>query len=181
MLPTRYASILRRLAAFIVDSIIVKIVIEVLEAPFGLIYYPDRLLWKFFHWIHLGGWYEGMTGWLTDRLSGWLFGGPGEMPFWMALAIYVLYYAIFEASWRQATPGKLLMGVFVTDEAGRKLTFQRSLGRAVGRLLSTVICFIGYFFALLSSRSQTLHDKMAGTLVLEPDLRSAGSAGVPPA
>ncbi|HLA39004.1 MAG TPA: RDD family protein [Candidatus Glassbacteria bacterium] len=179
MLPTRYASILRRLVAFIVDSIIVKIVIEVLEAPFGLIYYPDRIFWKLFHWIHLGGWYEGLTGWLADRLSVPFFGGPGEMPFWVALVIYILYYAVFEASWRQATPGKLLMGVFVTDEAGHKLTFQRALGRAVGRLLSMVVCFFGFFIALLSSRSQTLHDKMAATLVLEPDLRSNGAPEVP--
>lgn len=177
MMPTRYASLLRRTLAFVVDAIIVKLVLEAIEKPLGLFYYLDRLLWKLFHWIHAGGVYEGMTGWFTGWLSGWFFIGPDEIPGWLVLAIYVLYYAVFEASWRQATPGKILMGVFVTDEAGCKLSFQRSLGRSVSRILSMLICFIGFFIALLSSRSQALHDRLASTLVLEPEMRSPQTGG----
>jgi len=79
----------------------------------------------------------------------------------------------FEASARQATPGKMLFGIFVTDLQGRRISWRAGLGRGIGRLLSAVICFIGYFVALLSPRNQALHDMLASTLVLEP-------SGTPP-
>ena len=78
-----------------------------------------------------------------------------------------LYYAGFESSTYQATPGKQAMGVFVTDTEGYSITFSRATGRFFGRILSVLILLIGYLMAAFTERRQALHDILAKTLVLK--------------
>lgn len=66
-----------------------------------------------------------------------------------------------------ATLGKKALGIKVTDMYGERITFAQATGRHFGKIISTVILFIGYFMMLWDDRSQTLHDKIAGTLVVE--------------
>lgn len=77
-----------------------------------------------------------------------------------------LYYALFERSRRRATPGKAMMGLYVTDLDGRRIGFARASLRYVASLLSGAIVGIGYLWALFFSSRQTLHDRVAGTIVL---------------
>jgi uncharacterized RDD family membrane protein YckC len=77
-----------------------------------------------------------------------------------------LYYAGFESSNYQATPGKQLMGIFVTDTEGYPITFGRATGRYFGKLLSGLILLIGYIMAAFTPRRQALHDLISRTLVL---------------
>jgi len=84
-------------------------------------------------------------------------------------SLYWLYFAIFESSPRQATPGKMMLGIFVTDIYGRRISFLRALGRTLGKVLSKAFCYLGYILALFTDRSQAFHDLLANTLVLEPD------------
>jgi uncharacterized RDD family membrane protein YckC/Tfp pilus assembly major pilin PilA len=77
-----------------------------------------------------------------------------------------LYFALFESSARQATPGKLALGLRVTDEDGRRIGFSRALGRNLGRFLSNLIVYVGYMMAGWTSRKQALHDLVAGTFVV---------------
>lgn len=77
------------------------------------------------------------------------------------------YFAGFEASSWQATPGKRLLGLAVTDEAGARLSFPRATGRYFGKVLSEVLLALGYLMILVTERKQGLHDKLAGTLVVE--------------
>ena len=76
------------------------------------------------------------------------------------------YFAGMESSARQATLGKSVMGMVVTDIAGNRISFLRATGRYVAKLLSAVILFIGYIMAAFTARKQALHDLLAGTLVL---------------
>ncbi|WP_374763698.1 RDD family protein [Yunchengibacter salinarum] len=76
-----------------------------------------------------------------------------------------LYFAGFESSEQQATPGKKVLKLIVTDEAGNRLTFLRATGRHLGKILSALILLIGFFMAGWTARKQALHDKLAGTLV----------------
>jgi uncharacterized RDD family membrane protein YckC len=76
-----------------------------------------------------------------------------------------LYYALFEAGKWQATPGKRLLGVFVTDLDGHRISFARASGRYFSKFISSLIFGIGYVIAGLTQNKQSLHDKIASTLV----------------
>ena len=80
--------------------------------------------------------------------------------------IWWLYYAGFESSRWQATPGKRVIGIRVTDAAGARVSFARASGRFFAKILSGLICGIGYLLAAFTARKQALHDLIAGTLVV---------------
>ncbi len=78
-----------------------------------------------------------------------------------------MYYSLFEISSLQATPGKLAIGLQVTDLYGEKINFGKATGRFFGRLLSGLILGIGYFMAGFTKEKQTLHDILAGCYVIK--------------
>ncbi|MCE5270446.1 RDD family protein [bacterium] len=168
MVQTRFAPFLKRFVAFLIDLVASLIVARVLLIPLRMLVQPHDFFGDpFAHWGILGRMAGGVCSWLPS--PGWLFGvNGGELLGWASTAVFVLYFSVFESSWRQATPGKMALGIFVTDEQGRRLSFPRALGRTLGKLLSTACCLIGYIIALFSRRSQALHDLIANTLVLEP-------------
>ena len=77
-----------------------------------------------------------------------------------------LYFALQESGPRQATPGKRAVGMVVTDLHGGRITFRQATGRYFGKILSAAIIFIGYLMMTWDEKKQTLHDKMANTLVV---------------
>lgn len=85
----------------------------------------------------------------------------------VALTVFVLYFSILESSQWQGTLGGLVMGVVVTDKRGNRVSFPRALGRAPGMVLSGFLLWIGYLMAFFNPRRQTLHDRLAGTIVLK--------------
>lgn len=84
----------------------------------------------------------------------------------ISLIIIWLYYAGFEASALQATPGKLAIGLKVTDLRGNRIGFGRASIRFWGKIISTIILFIGFLMVAFTQRKQGLHDMMASCLVL---------------
>jgi uncharacterized RDD family membrane protein YckC len=78
-----------------------------------------------------------------------------------------LYSAIFESSTWQATLGKRLLGIKVTDMAGNRISFGRASGRHFAKFISSIICGIGFLMAAFSEKKQALHDSIANTLVVE--------------
>jgi uncharacterized RDD family membrane protein YckC len=80
-----------------------------------------------------------------------------------------LYFAGFESSRSQATPGKVLMNLVVTDMDGQKPTFARTSLRFFGKFISAIIIFIGFLMIGFTQKRQGLHDKIAGCLVLLQD------------
>ncbi|MGB4774825.1 MAG: RDD family protein [Daejeonella sp.] len=85
-------------------------------------------------------------------------------------AAKLIYSTFMEASPRQGTYGKILMGIKITDEQGSKITF----GQAFIRNLSKLICMLtlgaGYLMGFFDKRQQCLHDKIAATLVIKDRL-----------
>jgi uncharacterized RDD family membrane protein YckC/Tfp pilus assembly protein PilE len=77
-----------------------------------------------------------------------------------------LYFAIMESSNSQATLGKMLMGIKVTDKFGQPLSFGHATGRHFSALVTQFTLTIGYIMAGLTARKQALHDMIAGTLVV---------------
>ena len=95
---------------------------------------------------------------------------PGVI-FLVALPIIIivgtwLYFAIMESSAWQATLGKKLMGLYVTDLHGQPLTLGRATGRTLTKYLSTTTAGIGYLMCGFTARKQALHDVVAKCLVL---------------
>lgn len=76
-----------------------------------------------------------------------------------------LYEALMLSSSKQATLGKLALGIRVTDEDGQTITFARASGRFFAKYISAIILLIGFIMAAFTSRKQALHDIIASTLV----------------
>lgn len=90
----------------------------------------------------------------------------------ISVACYLIYYVWTESSPWQATIGKKLLGLKVTDEDGRRISFMRSLIRNLGQFISGMFLCIGYLMCFWTEQNQCLHDKIAGCLVLDgEDLR----------
>ena len=84
----------------------------------------------------------------------------------LALMLSWIYYASMESSTWQATLGKKILGLKVTDLAGNRISFGRASGRFFGKILSGMILGIGFLMAGFTARKQALHDMLAGCLVL---------------
>jgi uncharacterized RDD family membrane protein YckC len=87
-----------------------------------------------------------------------------------------LYFALFESSPRQATPGKMICGVIVTNLNGQRISFARATGRYFAKFLSALIFCIGFMMAGWTRRKQALHDMVADCLVLRQRVIESGPA-----
>jgi uncharacterized RDD family membrane protein YckC/Tfp pilus assembly major pilin PilA len=83
-----------------------------------------------------------------------------------------LYKALFESSAWQATLGKKLFSIKVTDLNGNRIGFGQATGRFFAQLLSQISFTIGYLMAAFTERRQALHDMIAGTLVVKRTVTS---------
>ena len=77
-----------------------------------------------------------------------------------------VYFAAMQSSARQATFGKALVGLKVTDTSGARISFLRALGRELAKLISSFALMIGFLLAAFTQRKQALHDMVASTLVV---------------
>ncbi len=76
--------------------------------------------------------------------------------------VYLLYVAFFTSRSRQATIGKMLVGLWVYDMNGQRIGFWHGFIREIIKLLLLPFAFLMWFTA----RKQTLHDIIARTVVL---------------
>lgn len=85
----------------------------------------------------------------------------------LTIAISWMYFAVFESSDWQGTPGKKVLGLAVTDEQGQKISAIRATKRYFAKLLSALLLGIGIFMVAFTARKQGLHDKLLHTLVFK--------------
>jgi uncharacterized RDD family membrane protein YckC len=84
----------------------------------------------------------------------------------ISIVVNWLYEALMTSSSKQATVGKMVFGLVVTDTQGARLSFLHATGRHFAKFLSTLTLLIGYVMAAFTERKQALHDFVAGTYVL---------------
>lgn len=84
----------------------------------------------------------------------------------ISIIIQWLYYALMESSSKQATLGKMALGIKVTDMNGNRISFGRATGRYFGKIISGLILNIGFIMAAFTQKKQALHDLMANCLVI---------------
>ena len=89
----------------------------------------------------------------------------GGFGFIIGIAGGWLYEGLMTSSTRQATLGKMIFGMKVTDLYGNPISFGRASGRYFAKWISMLTIFIGYIIAGFTERKQALHDMIAGTLV----------------
>lgn len=77
-------------------------------------------------------------------------------------AIYILYSAFFTSRSRQATIGKMLVGLWVFDMQGMRIGFIHAVFREVLKVILLPFAVLMWF----TSRRQALHDFIARTVVL---------------
>jgi len=78
----------------------------------------------------------------------------------------IAYWGLMQASARQATLGKALLGMKVTDVSGERMSLLRSFGRELAKIASGIPFGLGYVMAAFTGRKQALHDMVASTTVL---------------
>ena len=98
------------------------------------------------------------------------------------LGLPVLYAALFESSKHQATLGKILLRLSVVDTNGSRLSFARSFARNAPKVINLLIPPLYFlFFAIpMSKKKQALHDKCAGTFVIESTTGEHTTTGCSP-
>jgi uncharacterized RDD family membrane protein YckC len=133
-----------RVVAAIIDAIILRVVV----APVSMIF---------------GG--LGMAGMMSGFPHRGLALFGGGVTFVLLLFGSWLYEAFMESSSYQATIGKMIFGMKVTDLYGNRISFERATGRYFAKWLSKIILGIGYIMVGFTERKQGLHDLLAGTLV----------------
>jgi uncharacterized RDD family membrane protein YckC len=156
-----YAGLGRRFIAFIVDIILIILIGLIVITFFSLV---NGIRYAYF--LASGVPYSSLTeaGSLDAAV------GPIVAAFGMLLIVVPwLYFAGFESSRSQATPGKVLMHLIVTDLEGNKPTFARTTLRFFFKYISALIIFIGFLMIGFTKKRQGLHDKIAGCLVLLQD------------
>ncbi len=84
----------------------------------------------------------------------------------VGLVLTIAYFVALESSRWQATLGKRVCRLRVTDEAGLRIGILRALGRYLGKFVSAFILGIGFLMVGWTRRKQGLHDIMADTLVM---------------
>jgi uncharacterized RDD family membrane protein YckC len=84
----------------------------------------------------------------------------------VVFALQTVYFALMESSSRQATLGKMALGIIVTDADGKRISFGRAIGRNLGKIISQIILFIGFLMVAFTQKKQGLHDIMANCLVV---------------
>jgi uncharacterized RDD family membrane protein YckC len=150
----QYAGFWRRFAAALIDGLImsaVQWVIQLILTAVGVI---------------------DMNGWMSDFEANpdtvdwgqfmaviWILSG-------VMFIIQMLYFSIMESSSKQATLGKMVLGIVVTDADGKRVSFGRAIGRNLGKLVSSIILCIGYIMIAFTQKKQGLHDIMANCLVV---------------
>ncbi len=78
--------------------------------------------------------------------------------------------SLTEGSARQASPGKMMIGIRVTDTLGAPIGYARAFLRNFSKIIGVLTLGIGFFTGFFDRRQQCLHDKIAGTLVIRSRL-----------
>jgi len=138
-----HAGFFRRLAGFLVDTLILVAVV-------------GSFLW-FFTYVYD---YTFKSDYEIQDLA-------PLIDFVLLILAWGGYYIYFEGSHGSATPGKRLLHMQVCDRTGASVDYRRAALRFIGRVISTVIFGIGFLVSVFNRQRRTLHDFIAGTIVLK--------------
>ena len=122
--------------------------------------------------VAYAGFWKRLGAWVIDELIIWAVSCIliiVSLGFFYPFGIILgwLYFALMESSEKQATLGKMALGIVVTDMAGKRMSFGRATGRYFGKIISGLILLVGFIMIAFTEKKQGLHDMMANTLVVD--------------
>jgi len=145
----QYVGFWARVMAALIDSALILLII----AP--LLY-----------WFYGPAYFAPMLGSLYGPASSAGAGLSGPVEFllnWVFPAIAVIVFWIY----RQATPGKMIIGARIVDaKTGGPPSTGQLIGRYLGYYVSMIPLFLGMIWVAFDARKQGWHDKLAGTVVV---------------
>ncbi|MGN8072377.1 RDD family protein [Mucilaginibacter sp. SG564] len=137
-----------RLLAYIIDNVMVVVAAAIVGGMFGLI----KLVWGGgVNAINMNTEETSSTKLLTNLLFA---------------AIFMVYHSIFESTKLQGSIGKVICKMAVVDINGQRLTFSQALQRNLSKLISSLLCGIGFLACIWSPMQQCWHDQIAKTFVV---------------
>ena len=136
--PVEYAGFARRAFALAIDQVVILAVQWFCLAPLALSIVYNNMLGSLIFWLGLVA---------------------------MVVVQYWIYTAFFEHSRWQATPGKFLVGLKVTDLKGNPLTFWRSSWRLVIQYLLLFVMYFVFAFAFGLAAKAGLHQEIDNELI----------------
>jgi tetratricopeptide (TPR) repeat protein/uncharacterized membrane protein YeaQ/YmgE (transglycosylase-associated protein family) len=143
----RYAGFWKRVAATLVDTIIIAVGFFAVAFLFGIMFgietFDSHVFKRWFLMLCF------ITGWL--------------------------YSALMESSPHQGTLGKMFLGIKVTDLNENRIGFGKATGRYFSKYISSFILGIGCIMVAFTQKKQGLHDIMAGCLVVNSNLETVTS------
>lgn len=84
----------------------------------------------------------------------------------LVLIILTFYNAAFEATRLQGSIGKAICKLKVVNAAGERISFGVALGRNFAKILSSMVCGMGFFSVLWDQNRQGWHDHLAKTFII---------------
>lgn len=135
-----------RLIAHVIDSLLVQVVVFIAAIVFGFGVGLAMVASGIANKDVLGG-IGTVVGVAIGFLASWL------------------YYAVFESSPKQGTPGKLACGFVVTDMNGNRISFGKATARYFAMILSAMTLGVGFIMCAFTEKKQCLHDVIAGCLM----------------
>ena len=143
----RYAGLMVRFVASILDMIVLLVATVLVALPFGLL--------------------AGASVLSTGAVAPWigLLWGPLTL---LLFGLWIVYFTYFESTTGQ-TPGKRAMDIRVVDaRTGQQIDLGRALLRNILRIVDWFPAFylIGFVVALVTERKQRIGDLIADTIVV---------------
>ena len=97
----------------------------------------------------------------------WQFMAGRGAGYGLGIIIGAAYFVYFEGGPTGQTFGKKAMGIRVIDfKTGGPIGYGRAFIRYIGRIVSEIPIFLGYFWMLWDKEKQCWHDKFASDVVV---------------
>jgi uncharacterized RDD family membrane protein YckC len=147
-----YAGFWKRVAAYMIDALVIGVATQIVQ-------------------LLVMGLFFGLNASSMSNPETMFSSGSGIL---FVLALYLVplamnaaYYAAFHASSKQATLGKMAVGIKVVRTDGTRISLARGVGRFFAAMLSGLTVGIGFLMAAFTERKQGLHDMICDTLVVD--------------
>lgn len=135
----KYTGFWPRVGATLIDTVILIVIT-----------YP--ILISIYGWEYFEG--DTLVAGFFDFILSWVFPLIAIIVFWI---------------YKQATPGKMAISAKIVDaKTGDKPTLQQYIVRYIGYIIATLPLGLGIFWVAWDKKKQGWHDKLAGTVVINP-------------
>lgn len=104
-----------------------------------------------------------LIDWIILSFVGYF--SQGLISYRLSYIAWILYAGLMQGMFG-ATIGMKVMNIKIVKENGKKALYSDTFVRALASLASVFLFLLGYFWAFWDKKSQTWHDKLAKTIVI---------------